>query len=184
MAACSSTFRALNDLQFRIPTTRSLDDLPGPKGLPWLGNLHQLDVTKVHLILEDWASSVRLDLPVPDGVDRLVVVTTDFSHDRGGSASKTRSIPPRRSKMDVILSEIGIRGVFNAEGEAWRPQRKLSVAALSQRNLRQLYPSIRTVAERMKIAVGKVGSARRRARCRRGTETIHRRRHHADRVRI
>jgi cytochrome P450 len=48
------------------------------------------------------------------------------------------------------LSEIGIRGVFNAEGEAWRPQRKLSVAALAQRNLRQLYPSIRTVAERMK----------------------------------
>ena len=31
------------------------------------------------------------------------------------------------------------------------PQRKLSVAALAQRNLRQLYPSIRTVAERMKI---------------------------------
>jgi cytochrome P450 len=47
------------------------------------------------------------------------------------------------------LSEIGIRGVFNAEGEVWRPQRKLSVAALAQRNLRQLYPSIRLVAERL-----------------------------------
>ena len=57
----------------------------------------------------------------------------------------------RSSKMDVVLSEIGIRGVFNAEGEAWRPQRKLSVAALAQRNLRQLYPSIRTVSERMKM---------------------------------
>ena len=57
----------------------------------------------------------------------------------------------RDAKMDLILSEIGVRGVFNAEGEAWRPQRKLSVAALAQRNLRQLYPSIRTVAERMKL---------------------------------
>jgi hypothetical protein len=28
--------------------------------------------------------------------------------------------------------------VFNAEGEAWRPQRKLSLAALAQRNLRQV----------------------------------------------
>ena len=42
----------------------------------------------------------------------------------------------RTSKTDLILTEIGIKGVFNAEGEAWRPQRKLSVAALAQRNLR------------------------------------------------
>jgi cytochrome P450 len=40
--------------------------------------------------------------------------------------------------------------VFNAEGEAWRPQRKLSVAALAQRHLRQLYPHIKTVAERLR----------------------------------
>jgi nitrite reductase/ring-hydroxylating ferredoxin subunit len=35
-------------------TTRSLDDLPGPKGLPLVGNMHQLNPTKVHLIFEDW----------------------------------------------------------------------------------------------------------------------------------
>jgi cytochrome P450 len=56
----------------------------------------------------------------------------------------------RSANMDRIISEVGIKGVFNAEGEAWRPQRKLSVAALAQRNLRQLYPCIRTVAGRLK----------------------------------
>src|SRR5271156_1088289 len=35
---------------------RSLDDLPGPKGLPLIGNLHQFDVSKAHLILEEWAA--------------------------------------------------------------------------------------------------------------------------------
>jgi cytochrome P450 len=40
--------------------------------------------------------------------------------------------------------------VFNAEGDAWRPQRKLATAALAQRHLRQLYPSVRTVAARLK----------------------------------
>jgi cytochrome P450 len=40
--------------------------------------------------------------------------------------------------------------VFNAEGAAWRSQRKLAVAALAQRSLKQLYPHIKTVADRVK----------------------------------
>ena len=40
--------------------------------------------------------------------------------------------------------------MFNAEGDAWRPQRKLAVAALAQRHLKELYPHIRTVADRFK----------------------------------
>ena len=63
--------------------------------------------------------------------------------------------------MDRIISEIGVKGVFNAEGDAWRPQRKLSVAALAQRNLRQLYPRIETVADGLKRSWDR---SRRRAR--------------------
>ena len=74
----------------------------------------------------------------------------------------------RDANIDKILSEIGIRGVFNAEGEAWRPQRKLSVAALAQRNLRQLYPKIRLVTERLKTRWER-RRRRRNARRRRGT---------------
>ena len=35
--------------QGRIVAKRTLDDLPGPRGLPFLGNIHQLDLTKLHL---------------------------------------------------------------------------------------------------------------------------------------
>ena len=56
----------------------------------------------------------------------------------------------RAADSDAILRELGINGVFNAEGEDWRSQRRLTVAALAQRNLRQLYPSVRTVAARLK----------------------------------
>ncbi len=131
------------------PTTRSLEDLPGPKGLPLIGNLHQLDATKVHLIFEDWAARYGSIYQFRMGSTR-VVVTSDPAMIEEALRARPETLR-RDAKMDVILSEIGIRGVFNAEGEAWRPQRKLSVAALAQRNLRHLYPSIRTVAERMKL---------------------------------
>ena len=114
-----------------------------------IGNLHQLDATKVHLIFEDWAARYGSVYQFRMGSTRVLVTTDPVLIEE---ALRARPEALRRdATMDVILSEIGIRGVFNAEGEAWRPQRKLSVAALAQRNLRQLYPSIRTVAERMKL---------------------------------
>jgi hypothetical protein len=120
--------------------TRSLDDLPGPNGWPLVGNMHQLDATKVHLVLEEWAGRYGSIYQFRMGSKRVVATTDPASIEQ---ALRTRPEAFRRSsKMDVVLSEIGIRGVFNAEGEAWRPQRKLSVAALAQRNLRQLYPSL------------------------------------------
>ena len=36
------------------PAGLSLKDLPGPKGIPQLGNLLQLDLNQLHLILEKW----------------------------------------------------------------------------------------------------------------------------------
>jgi hypothetical protein len=35
----------------------SLSQLPGPKGLPILGNLFQIDLQKLHSVLEEWSDS-------------------------------------------------------------------------------------------------------------------------------
>ena len=121
---------------------------PGPRPLPLVGNVHQIDPTKVHLILQAWAEQYGSMYKLSMGPRRA---SRSSEPQLINELLRARPETFRRSaNMDRIISEIGIKGVFNAEGDAWRPQRKLSVAALAQRNLRQLYPFIETVAGRLK----------------------------------
>jgi cytochrome P450/nitrite reductase/ring-hydroxylating ferredoxin subunit len=128
---------------------RSLDELPGPKPRPIFGNAHQVDLAKAHLVFEGWAKQYGPTFrfwrgPTP------AVVTSDAA--MINEILRARPETFRRSeRTDAILSELGIKGVFNAEGGAWRSQRKLAVAALAQRNLKPLYPHIETVAHRLKL---------------------------------
>jgi cytochrome P450/nitrite reductase/ring-hydroxylating ferredoxin subunit len=132
----------------QISPTRTIDDLPGPRPLPLIGNLHQLKASRGHLILEEWSGRYGPTYQLRMGLVR-VVATADPA--LIGAALRSRPEAFRRNAdIDRILAEVGVRGVFNAEGDAWRPQRKLATAALAQRHLRQLYPSVRTVAERLK----------------------------------
>ena len=141
----------------RIAATRSLDDLPGPKPLPLIGNLHQLNPTKAHLILEEWAARYGSIYQFWMGTRRIVATTNPASID---DVLRARPETFRRPEnMDRIISELGVKGVFNAEGEVWRPQRKLSVAALAQRNIHRLFPSIQIVAARLKTRWERSASA-------------------------
>src|SRR6202045_1645623 len=56
----------------------------------------------------------------------------------------------RDSFVAPVFSEMGIDGVFSAEGDAWRRQRRLAMGALAQRHLRGLYPKLQTVTTRLK----------------------------------
>ena len=139
---------ALKNASHRAAGIRSLDDLPGPRPLPLVGNLHQIDATKVHLTLQTWAEQYGPIYKLRMGPRRAVAISDP--HMINEMLRARPEVFRRSANMDRIISEIGIKGVFNAEGDAWRPQRRLSVAALAQRNLRHLYPCIRTVSGRLK----------------------------------
>ncbi|MBV8440522.1 MAG: cytochrome P450 [Hyphomicrobiales bacterium] len=141
----------------RIAATRSLNDLPGPKPLPLIGNLHQLDPTKAHLIMEEWAA--RYGSIYQFWMGRRRIVATSEPALLEDVLRARPEIFRRPENMDRIISELGVKGVFNAEGEVWRPQRKLSVAALAQRNIHRLFPSIQIVAERLKTRWERSASA-------------------------
>jgi cytochrome P450 len=50
----------------------------------------------------------------------------------------------RKANVETVFAEMGVAGVFSAEGAAWRPQRRLAMEALSHRHLRGFYPTSST----------------------------------------
>ncbi|NIP27819.1 MAG: cytochrome P450, partial [Phycisphaerae bacterium] len=48
--------------------------LPGPSGVPILGNLHQIKVESMHLILEEWFRQYGDLYQIKLGPDRTLVV--------------------------------------------------------------------------------------------------------------
>ena len=126
---------------------RRVSDLPGPSGLPLLGNFLQLDLARLHAILEGWADRYGPLYRYRMGPRSVVVVS-----DPKLSQQVLRQRPEtfrRLSNVEPVFAEMGVAGVFSAEGDAWRRQRRLAMEALSHRHLEGFYPTLRRVAERL-----------------------------------
>lgn len=126
---------------------RQLADLPAPRGLPLLGNLLQLDVPRLHLVFEDWCrrlgSPYRLQL-----AGKAVYVSADPDV----LQAVLRERPERFRRVRQIqdcLAELGGNGVFSAEGEAWRPQRKLVMSSLNATHFRGFFPTLAAITQRL-----------------------------------
>src|SRR5882672_2840764 len=90
---------------------RAYDDLPGPPRLPVLGNLLQIDTTRMHLQLEDWCAKYGTIYRLKLGKRRVIVigehelVSTVLRHRPRGFSRPTR--------LAAVWSEMGLaNGVF------------------------------------------------------------------------
>jgi cytochrome P450/nitrite reductase/ring-hydroxylating ferredoxin subunit len=127
---------------------RRLEDLPGPKGLPIVGNLFQIDISRLHERLETWVAEYGPLFRYRMGPQTFVAVADPELIDQ---VLRQRPETYRRlSTVEPVFKEMGIDGVFSAEGAAWRPQRRLSMEALSHRHLKDFYPTLVRVAERLR----------------------------------
>ena len=126
---------------------RRIADLPGPRGIPLLGNALQLDLAHFHTTLERWAAVHGPIYQLRLGPRQAIVVADRLAADR---ALRARPGTFRRlSTFESVAAELGMIGVFTAEGEAWRPLRTLAMEALAPSRLRGFYPILETVAERI-----------------------------------
>ena len=126
---------------------RLIKDLPGPRGLPLLGNLLQLDTGRMHTILSKWADEFGPMYRYRVAKHDAVVLA-----DAGLINEVLRNRPDgfrRGKRMQAIVLELGVDGVFNAEGAEWRRQRKLAMLALNTNHLREFFARLEVVTARL-----------------------------------
>lgn len=130
-----------------VTQLRTLRDLPGPRGLPFLGNALQLDTQRIHLILEDWVNDYGPIYKIGVGPRPAVVIADP---ELNNQILRARPDTYRRGgTIKPTFKEMGTHGVFSAEGEEWKAQRRLAMQALSSKYLRNFFPTMIRVIERL-----------------------------------
>jgi len=127
---------------------RGLSSLPSPKGLPILGQLLSLERGRLHTTLEGWAKELGplYTLKVPG---KSVLVVGDPAIARAALRARPNSFR-RYSTMKSVIEELGVEGVFTAEGAEWRRQRKLVMAGFNSRAIVASFDSVREITERLR----------------------------------
>lgn len=124
-----------------------LADLPAPGGWPLLGNYPQIDFQEFHCQLERWAEEYGRVYRFRLGPGHFVV----FS-DLDASSVLLRERPERFSRrraLEQIFDELGFNGVFSADGEDWRRQRRIVITALNSAHLHPFYGAMHATTARL-----------------------------------
>ncbi|MES2129941.1 MAG: cytochrome P450 [Pseudomonadota bacterium] len=128
---------------------RGIAQLPGPKGLPVLGNVRDLNPATFHQTLENWAREFG-PLYTFGAFARRFVVTAD--NELIAQMLRSRPDKLRRTRhIAGIMEEMGVSGVFNAEGEEWRRQRKLVMRAFTPEVIHNFFPTLTALTERLHL---------------------------------
>ncbi|MEQ8475269.1 cytochrome P450 [Fulvivirga sp.] len=127
--------------------TINFKDLPAPKGKPIFGNLKEFAANEKHTVLEKWVNEVGSVLRISLAGKKFMV---SGNADLNNEILKSRPDKFRRFyKINEILEEVGIIGVFNAEGDQWKHHRKLTSEALNLKNVQGFLPTLHKVTERL-----------------------------------
>lgn len=123
---------------------REFDSLPGPKGIPFLGNALQVKADRIHQQLEVWAREFGPVYKVTLGKMPVMVVS---DHKIIGTMLRDRPDGFARSiKFNKIWVEMGLpTGVFGADGDVWRRQRRMVMAGFDPAHVMRYFPALKDV---------------------------------------
>lgn len=131
---------------FRAPVRR-VEELPGPPRWPVFGNAPALRPGAAHATLESWARRYGPLFRMRFGPYRAVGISEPGLIDQ---LLRRRPVEVSRSpRISTLINETGFAGVFTAEGESWRRQRRLVMRALTPEIIRTFFPAIATVTARL-----------------------------------
>lgn len=122
---------------------RHIADLPGPRGWPLIGS-----IASVRKAMEAWSRRYGPIYRVKLGAATLLVLA---DHEVVGQLLRERPDGfSRSSQLRQVGQELGgIPGLFSAEGEAWRHQRRMVMASFAPGHVRAYFPALQQVALRL-----------------------------------
>jgi len=127
---------------------RKIADLPGPKGLPVIGNSLQVKRHILHQKFESWAKEYGDFYRVQIGSRKLLVVA-----DHQAFAKVLRDRPEgfnRTIRLAETWRDMGLQvGLFGANGEVWKRQRRMVMAGFDPAHVKDYFPSLCKVAGRL-----------------------------------
>ena len=121
-------------------------DLPGPRGLPFLGNLLQIETSRLHLVAERWSRAYGDCFRFRIGPREIVALANPET-----IAAVLRDRPDgfrRTSRLSAIAKDMGFDGVFSANGDAWRRQRPMVMASFDPGHIKTYFPALVKVTRR------------------------------------
>ncbi|QBE67256.1 cytochrome P450 [Pseudoduganella lutea] len=127
---------------------QAIADLPAPRGLPLLGNALQLQPATIHLAMERWSREYGPMFRARIGPREVVVLS-----DSAAITAVLRDRPDgfrRPSITAEVSAELGGNvGLFLAEGDVWRNQRRMVMHAFSPTAIRAYFDRMVQVAQRL-----------------------------------
>jgi cytochrome P450 len=131
----------------RDGTVLRIAELPGPKGLPVIGNAHKLDLSRFHLQLEAWRREHGDLYRLKVWSREFVVfaepqVIAEALRDRPATFGRTQGLVE-------VAQEMRFGGVFASNGEKWRRHRPMVMAAFDPGHVKRYFPALVQVAQRL-----------------------------------
>jgi len=122
-------------------------DLPRPAGLPVIGHLHKIPPLAFHAPMERWATTYGSSYRLTFGGKACIVLAEPqrVHHVLTHRPERFR----RTSTLQDALESLATDGVFSAEGDNWRAQRKFVQGSLHLRHLPTFFPTVITCTERL-----------------------------------
>ncbi len=130
------------------PALRQINELPGPRGWPLLGNTLQVRPDRIHLDVEAWACEFGPLFRMRLGRTEQLVIA---DHELLSTVMRDRPDGFRRSPFSsAVGAEMGLpQGLFSAEGEDWRKQRRMVMASFAPSHVHAYFPSLVKVTLRL-----------------------------------
>ena len=128
---------------------REISDLPGPRQIPVLGNLHQITPAQLHQNIEAWHEKYGACFRIKLGMTTMLVIS---DHEVINALLRDRPDGFQRSSVIAVIgAEMGLpQGVFTAEGADWQRQRRMVMAGFNPTHVKAYYPSLLKVTQRLR----------------------------------